>query len=205
MQNFTSKKYDNNIATFGAGVTLIEALLFLNNNHNRTLQHVPAYAGMTMGGMLGSGSHGSSLLHPTLISDQVTSIIIIDLKGSSSNATKEIKNNNDTDFKAFQLNLGLLGIVVEVSLKTVPLFSISVETRLESDSMLFDNTAVTFAKTHNFFQLWWFPSSKDVVVLKGNNQTETVSGNASINLITNQDPSTVSSLNTALERLQFRR
>jgi len=144
-----------------------------------------------------SGAHGSSLRHPTSLSDQVVGLTIID-------GTGQIRQITDLEeLKAFRVHLGLLGVVLEVTLKTVPLFKMTVTNTVESETILLDGTALNWTQQHDLFEMWWFPSAKSVVVSKGLYTIDlTVPGNASSNLIPDASQVVIAGGQDAFETLQ---
>lgn len=150
-----------------------------------------------MAGAIGTGAHGSSLLHPPSLSDQIVRLTIVDGLG-------EIRVIDDPhEVNAFRVHLGLLGAIVDVTLKTVPLFKMVVRNYVEGENILFDGQAIKMAEEHDWFEMWWFPSTKNVVVSKGNytSDLETV-GNATTNLIPDQNSAEIMSARDAFETLQ---
>lgn len=99
---FFQMNNDGVTATFGAGVNLRDATTFLRNN-DRALKTTPAYGNITLAGAVGTGAHGSSILHNASISAQVLSLRIVDGLG-------KLRDISDPeDLKAFRIHLGLLG------------------------------------------------------------------------------------------------
>lgn len=118
---------DDGTVTVGAGTELKDLLDFLQQR-NLTLIHVPAFAksfaqipgyilqmnefgkqfvncdtgGITVGGAIGTGAHGSTLLHPTSISDQVVSLTVVDGLGNIHTIF------DPADLLGFRVHLGLL-------------------------------------------------------------------------------------------------
>lgn len=168
-------------ATCGAGAELFDVLDTLHLA-NRTLEHVPAYGGITIGGSVGSGSHGSSLKHPTSISDQVVSMVIVDGLGKIRTIS------NPKELKAFRVHLGLLGIVYEVTLRIVPQFKLQIVNYPLPESVLFTREIIKRAEKHDWFQIWWFPGSKSIVISEGNMVPTNTTGQAKTNLITEVSP-----------------
>ncbi len=58
---------------------------------------------ITLGGAIGTGSHGSTIRYNASISSQVVGLTIVDGKGRVRTIT------DSKDLRAFRLNLGLLG------------------------------------------------------------------------------------------------
>jgi len=67
--NWMNLNPDNSV-TLGAGVTLHDATTFLKFR-GRAFKTTPAYGNITIGGAIGTGAHGSSLIHHSSISSQV--------------------------------------------------------------------------------------------------------------------------------------
>lgn len=93
---------DGETATFGSGVNLRDATAFLRKN-GRGLRTTPAYGNITLGGAIGTGSHGSTIKYNASISSQVVALTVVDGTGRVRKITDE------EDLRAFRLNLGLLG------------------------------------------------------------------------------------------------
>lgn len=93
---------DGVTATFGSGVNLRDATEFLRK-YGRALRTTPAYGNITLGGAIGTGSHGSTIKYNASISSQVVGLTVVDGKGIVRKITQS------EDLRAFRLNLGLLG------------------------------------------------------------------------------------------------
>lgn len=107
------------------------------------------------------------------------------------------------DLDAFQVHLGLLGVVIDVTLKTVPLFKMTVHNNIEAEAILLDGRAIQWAQDHDWFEMWWFPSDENVVVSRGNYTSDlSIPGNASTNFIPDESPSTIHIARDAFEFLQ---
>ncbi|OXA63154.1 L-gulonolactone oxidase 2 [Folsomia candida] len=188
---------EDGTATFGAGIELQDAMIFLEKN-GRTLISLPTFGGITLGGAIGTGAHGSSLLHPTSISDQVVRLTLVDGRGS----LRDVSDPNELN--ALRVNLGLFGVIIDVTLQTVPLFKMTVHNRIHADHILTDGrTALRWAAQHDLFQIWWFPSQGDVVVSKGIYHDGTNElGNDTTNFIPDTDFITRNLVGTSFETLQ---
>jgi L-gulonolactone oxidase len=156
--------------------------------------------GITIGGAIGTGAHGSTLKHPSSLSDQVLSLLIVDGSG-------EIRNISDPiELQAFRLHLGLCGIVISITFKTVPLYKLYGVSSLEPESILTDGTASNLADSHDFVELFWFPNQKKVVVVRGNYTYDiSVKGNAYTTLEPDVSPAGTSLFHIGLESVQNRR
>ncbi|KAJ6645515.1 L-gulonolactone oxidase [Pseudolycoriella hygida] len=151
------KMNDDKTVTFGAGVTLQEAGEFLLQ-HGLALRVVPAFGNLTLAGVIGTGAHGSSIKFHSTISAQVTKMTIVDGRGT----VKVISTSND--LKAFKIHLGLLGVIVDLTLETVPLYKVKSHVYVASDAVLQNGEAINWAKASDQLTLFWFPSINEVVV-----------------------------------------
>lgn len=58
----------------------------------------------------------------------------------------------------------LVGIVVDITLDTVPLYKVLAESYVTSDDVLTNGVATNWAKTTDHLMIHWFPAFKEVVV-----------------------------------------
>lgn len=75
----------------------------VNNNKNVFNNSYIFVGNITLGGAIGTGSHGSTIQYNASISAQVISLTIVDGQGY----VRQISEMDD--LRAFRLNLGLLG------------------------------------------------------------------------------------------------
>lgn len=154
---FYQMNEDGVTATFGSGVSLREATMFLRK-FNRGFRTTPAYGNITIGGATGTGSHGSTIKYNASLSSQVVGMRIVDGKG-------EIQEICDPeDLHAFRIHLGLLGIILKVTVYTVPLYKTMANNYRVSDDMLTNGDAVKMAQSADQMALYWFPEFREVVV-----------------------------------------
>jgi L-gulonolactone oxidase len=110
-----------------------------------------------MGGAIATGAHGSSLIHPTSISEQTVNLSIIDGLGQIRQLSSA-----DSNFNALRVHLGLLGIIIDLTVQTVPLFKMRVENTVQPDEILFNGIALRWAQSFDWYQMWWFPFYNEV-------------------------------------------
>lgn len=178
MNGLTSKQMnpDGVTATFGPGVTVAEAGEFLLEN-GRALRTTPAFGGISLGGAIGTGAHGSTLKYNSTISAQVVRMTVVNGLGQLVEIT------DADDLKSFRVHLGLLGmifkfcdqhccfsminylgVVVDITLYTVPLYKVLAHNYVVSDDILTNGTALDWARTSDQITFYWFPAFKEVVV-----------------------------------------
>lgn len=144
-------------ATFGSGVNLREASTFLRK-HGRGFRTTPAYGNITIGGATGTGSHGSTIKYNASLSSQVVGVRIVDGQGNIQDIS------DPEDLKAFRIHLGLLGILLKVTLYTVPVYKTLANNYVVSDDILTNGRAIEIAKKTDQVALYWFPEFNEVVV-----------------------------------------
>ncbi|XP_037042731.1 probable L-gulonolactone oxidase 6 [Bradysia coprophila] len=149
---------DGITATFGAGVTLQEAGAFLLQ-HGRALRTTPAYGKITLGGAIGTSAHGSSIKYNSSLSAQVVSLTVV------NGLAQTLEISDPDDLKSFGAHLGLLGIIVDVTMYTVPLYKVLAHNYVMPDTILTDGTAQNWAQTSDQITYYWFPACNEVVVV----------------------------------------
>ncbi|CAL8121300.1 unnamed protein product [Orchesella dallaii] len=162
--NHISYDREKGLATVGAGSTL-EHLTTQLHRVGRALEGMPAFSGITIGGALGTGAHGSSLKLRTTISSQIEELTIVDGLGAIRNISR---NENGQLFLAFRTHLGLLGIIYQVTIRTVAQYKVKISNKILPEAVLFEelHRLKNQARSSDFFQFFWFPTAKEVVVSK---------------------------------------
>ena len=147
--NYIRIDKDSRSVTVGAGVRfrdLSDALA----GEGFAINHVTELSSATIGGMLGSGSHGSTIQRPAAtLSDYATQIVAVDGRGERVALV-------GSDLDAFRVNLGVLGVVVEATFPVEPLFKVSASRHFGSDEKLEDEI-LSLAENHYSVNLAWFP------------------------------------------------
>ena len=99
------------VVTVQSGVRLSELNEFLKEN-KLALNMIAEGGFFSIGGVLGSGTHGSQLAKNVSTSDQVVAMKLVNGKGQ----LVELKGES---LKAAAVNLGVLGVVVEASISII--------------------------------------------------------------------------------------
>ncbi|PIN22533.1 D-arabinono-1, 4-lactone oxidase [Handroanthus impetiginosus] len=149
--------------TVESGVTLRE-LINEAAKEKMALPYAPYWWGLTVGGMLGTGAHGSSLWGlGSQVHDYVIQLRIVSPAGADEGYAKvRALETGNPELEAAKVSLGVLGVITQVTLKLQPLFKRSVTYITKNDSNLGED-AVSFGKVHEFADFTWYPSQKRVV------------------------------------------
>ncbi|KAL2150322.1 hypothetical protein VTH82DRAFT_7998 [Thermothelomyces myriococcoides] len=116
----------------------------------------------SIAGAISTGTHGSSLSHG-LISESVVAIKVTLADGQTRSCSAQEKPEL---FRAALLSVGALGVIVEVTLKAVPAFSLAWSQTIDTDARLFEQWDGALWKQAEFVRVWWFPYMRRAVVWK---------------------------------------
>ncbi|KAK6919889.1 FAD linked oxidase, N-terminal [Dillenia turbinata] len=142
------------------------------------LPYAPYFWGMTLGGMLGTGAHGSSLWGKgSSIHDYVVGLRIVTPGGPEDGFAKvRVLDHGQADLEAAKVSLGVLGVISQVTLKLQPLFKRSITYLIRNDSDLADEAA-SYGNQHEFADITWYPSQRKAVYKKDDRVSTNISGN----------------------------
>lgn len=105
----------------------------------------------TIGGMLGSGTHGSTLQKPSnMLADYITEMKIVDGLGDVRILTGEQLN-------AARVNLGVLGVVAEVTIQLEDAFKVKADVKGYRDDSELENVILDLAYNNYSTNVAWFP------------------------------------------------
>ncbi|KAK8466084.1 hypothetical protein PHAVU_009G257600 [Phaseolus vulgaris] len=129
------------------------------------LQYTPYWLGLTVGGILGTGAHGSSLWGKgSAVHEQVVEFRIVTPASPQHGYAQvhTLSHEQDQHFNAAKLSLGLLGVISEITLKLEPLFKRSITYLTENDANL-EGQIITFGQQHEFADIIWYPHQHKAV------------------------------------------
>ncbi|HZG91069.1 MAG TPA: D-arabinono-1,4-lactone oxidase [Pseudonocardia sp.] len=151
-------------AVVPAGMTL-RALNELLWRHGRALPNLGDIDAQTIAGAISTGTHGTGAGHRGLAA-QVVGCRIVLADGSVVDCSAE---HEPELFSVARLGLGAFGVLVEVTLQTVPAFMLHArEAALPLPGVLSELDALTAENEH--FEFYWFPHT-DVAATKRNNRS----------------------------------
>ena len=135
----TTLKPDNTrVVRAQSGVTIGELGRWLHERHFVTGYAIVGYHLVTLAGILGTGAHGSSPKHSSLLSDAVYTIRMVLADGSIKEFSRDTTGKTDPDlWNALRVNLGMFGIISEVEIEIQEDFLVQMETRAHLDDPLY--------------------------------------------------------------------
>lgn len=152
-------------ATF-AGATPLQDVYTALSERGRMLPSSPGViAAQTLAGAMSTGTHGQGLGQST-IADAALVVRLVLADGS----VREL-DRTDPWFPAAQLGLGTLGVITQVTLRTVtsPVYTCR-KTAVSADTLADD--VVTWNREHALVKAWWFPQEGQVQVWTADEATE---------------------------------
>lgn len=149
-------------ATVPAGMTL-RALNPLLWARGRALPNLGDIDAQTVAGAIATGTHGTGARHRGL-ADQVRALELVTADGAVRTCSSD---ENAEIFAAARVGLGALGVLVSVTLQTVPAFHLHA---IEAAHPL-DGALELFDGDDDHVEFYWFPHT-DVAATKRNNRTD---------------------------------
>ncbi|KAG6507459.1 hypothetical protein ZIOFF_032804 [Zingiber officinale] len=153
--------------TFEGGIKLRE-LLDAAASRGMALPHSPYWEGVTLGGLLSTGSHGSSAfgkgsaVHEYVVGMRLVVPTAEPVADTGYYAKVVSLGEDDRDLLAAKVSLGVLGVISQVTLQLEPMFKRSVTNRVVPD-VAFENSISSFAATTPYGDIIWYPSQAVVV------------------------------------------
>eukprot|EP00850_Spirogloea_muscicola_P016778 SM000139S00095 [mRNA] locus=s139:178875:182905:+ [translate_table: standard] len=149
-------------ATVDAGVQLRD-LLDTIAGYGLALHASPSWDGVSIAGLIGTGSHGSSLLGKGgAVHDYILNMSLVVPATQSQGWATVLHADPDSDIlAAARVHLGVLGAVSKITLQLEPIFKRSV-TVINITDISMEDTVLDFASSYAFASLNWWPALNTV-------------------------------------------
>ncbi|SCU84659.1 LADA_0D03026g1_1 [Lachancea dasiensis] len=156
-----NKKQHYSDVTVDAGMRIYKLSEYLHER-GLAIQNLGSISEQSVGGIISTGTHGSSP-HHGLISSQYVDLTIVNGLGEVVFVNSE---KHPEIFRAASLSLGKIGIIVRATIRVVPAFKIkSTQEVIHFDTLL--NQWDLIWTSSEFIRCWWYPYSQKCVLWRG--------------------------------------
>ncbi|KAL3498442.1 hypothetical protein ACH5RR_041174 [Cinchona calisaya] len=167
----STEKYASTISVDAANMTVtadsrvsIRSLIDKVEEEELSLVTSPYWEGVTVGGIICTGAHGSSWWgNGGALHDHVIGISLIVPATASDGYAKIIRiQPQDPLLNAAKVSLGMLGVISKVTFSLEPAFKRSITYNFTSDDLI-EEQVFDHAKKHEFGDIQWYPSRRTAV------------------------------------------
>ncbi|KAJ3106478.1 hypothetical protein HDU97_006264 [Phlyctochytrium planicorne] len=114
---------------------------------------------LTVVGAIATGSHRSSLRHPSTVGEGALEITIVDGKGD----LRVLTPASGDEWRAAKTSLGLMGIIVSVKFRIRPEFKLITHQQYLPEEQVLNGNIQQLIASHDAGNFWWWPHSKKFV------------------------------------------
>lgn len=155
--------------TVQAGIRIFQLNEYLKT-HALAIQNLGSISDQSIAGLISTGTHGLSQYHG-LVSQQVVAITIADGEGKLVECSSVVRPEL---FRAALLLLGKVGIITQVTLRTVPRYTIKSKQEIIKFSTLLREWDTIWLDLE-FIRIWWFPYSGNCVCWRASKSDDALS------------------------------
>ena len=163
---------------------------------NRSLKaHYPAFRNLTLGGLISTGSYGSSLDTSSVLADSIVSLDLIDARGELLTFS-----TNDSLLRAARISLGTLGVIVRITLPIVEQFKIEMEVLTLPEEVMQRDDFINLIRNGTYVGFGWYPRARVIIVEHGRRVSRDTPGEGKA-ITFNPDPKFIEVFSTINEIL----
>jgi len=166
------------VVSVDAGVTMEVLTEWLHERGKSLGFAIMGFRGVSIGGAVATGSHGSSTAHPAILSSRVLAVEMIDGRGRllrvdskgvrvvAGEAMPAVESVPAGDWlKAVRAHLGSLGAITRLWLAVESQFNLDVRVTNHSDDILFGKPDALLSQVRDcdYGQFNWFPGTEKVI------------------------------------------
>uniref|UniRef100_A0A060T4P9 D-arabinono-1,4-lactone oxidase n=1 Tax=Blastobotrys adeninivorans TaxID=409370 RepID=A0A060T4P9_BLAAD len=160
--------------TVEAGMRVYQLNKFLASE-GLSIQSLGSISDQSMAGVISTGTHGSSAYHG-LVSQQIVDLSI--MTGSGEVIKCSTTEHSDM-FRAGMLSLGKLGIITEVTIRAVPVYTLETVFEVVPFDRFMNELWDTVWLSQEYVRVWWFPYARQVVLCRGQKSQKPADENTS--------------------------
>ncbi|SCW03267.1 LAFE_0G06678g1_1 [Lachancea fermentati] len=155
--------------TVDAGLRIYKLNDYLSQ-HGYTIQNLGSISEQSVGGIISTGTHGSSP-YQGLVSSQYVNLTIVNGKGEVVFLDSE---HHPEVFRAAMLSLGKIGIIVRATIRAIPVYKIKSTQEVINFETLLEKWDTIWTSSE-FIRCWWYPYTRKCILWRGIKTEEPVS------------------------------